>query len=392
MPHMSDLALGLAQSGIRRIMNAAITRPHVIRLEVGEPRFATPRHIVDAAYEGALAGYTKYTANWGIPELRTAIAERVTLDTGRAVPPEMIGVTVGAVGAIYGIVRVLVDPGDEVLIPDPGWPNYRMLVTACAARPVDYHLREYEGFIPSREVLEAAVSPRTKAIIINTPSNPLGTVIPAGAMSELVAFARDHDLWVISDEVYEKIVFFGEHVSALRFDTDERVVVASGFSKSYAMTGWRIGYAVAPEPVIAQLAKMQESYVSCTPGPSQKAAEAALRGPQDCVVQMRDAYDQNRKLATSLLDRLGITYHMPAGAFYLWTKIGCADSMEFALTLLDEEQVAVAPGSTFGPTGEGYIRLSLASAPEDIAEGIERLGRFMQRRGLLPSSPSEVSS
>jgi aspartate aminotransferase len=380
MPALSELVQGMQQSGIRRIMNAAMTMEGVVRLEVGEPRFATPAHIVEAANAAALAGYTKYTANSGIPSLREAIAERVSEDSGLTVSPDRVGVTVGAVGAVYGAVRVLVDSGDEVLIPEPGWPNYRMVVSSCGAVPASYALRKEDGFLPTIEGLERALTPRTKILLINTPSNPLGTVFPADLMESVMALARRRDLWVISDEVYEKIIFNGKHTSACRFDNDGRVIMVSGFSKTYAMTGWRVGYAVAPPAVIAQLAKMQEGYVSCAPGPSQKAAEAALRGPQDCVARMCMAYEENARLATGLLDELGVCYHRPQGAFYLWVTVGCPDSMGFALDLLQQERVALAPGSTFGPAGEGYVRISLASAPEDIAEGIRRLARFMRRR------------
>ena len=387
MPALSELVLGLQESGIRRIMNTAVTMEDVVRLEVGEPRFATPAHIVEAAHAAAVAGFTKYTPNWGIQTLRQAIAERVSADCGLRIAPDRVGVTVGAVGSIYGTVRSLVDNGDEVLIPEPGWPNYRMVVRSCGAVPVAYRLRQEDGFLPTIAGLEHALTPRTKILLINTPSNPLGTVFPEDLMERLVAFARRHDLWLISDEVYEKIVFQGNHTSACRCDTDDRVVMVSGFSKTYAMTGWRIGYTVAPPAVITQLAKMQEGYVSCAPGPSQKAAEAALRGPQNCVTEMRRAYDENLRLAMGLLDESGISYHTPLGAFYLWTKVGCDDSMGFALALLQEARVAVAPGSTFGPAGEGYVRISLASAPVDVAEGIRRLATFIRQPGRSFSQP-----
>ncbi len=379
MPKLSEMVVELQESGIRTIMNAAIGMDGVVRLEVGEPRFATPAHIVAAAHDAALAGFTKYTPNCGLPSLRQAVAERVWEDSRLRIGPERVGVTVGAVGSIYGAIRVLVDSGAEVLIPEPGWPNYRMVVRSCGAVPVVYPLREQDGFLPTIAGLERVLTPRTRVLLINTPSNPLGTVFPADLMERLVAFARRHELWLISDEVYEKIVFQGEHTTALRFDEDGRVIAVSGVSKTYAMTGWRIGYTVAPPEVITQLGKMQEGYVSSAPGPSQKAAEAALRGPQDCVAEMRKAYDENRRLATSLLDGFGIRYHSPHGAFYLWTNVACKDSMSFALALLKEEHVAVAPGITFGPVGEGYIRISLASAPEDVAEGIRRMAGFLRR-------------
>lgn len=377
MPALSQVVLGLRQSGIRKIMNLALGMPDVIRLEVGEPLFQTPRHIVEAANRAAQEGFTKYTANAGIPSLRQAIARRVSKDYGVKVAPENVGVTVGGVGAVSGSVRAVVDPGDEVLIPDPGWPNYEMIILCAGARPRRYALAPEDGFLPTISSLERVFTPRTKAIIINSPSNPLGTVFPGELIRELVEFARRHDIFLISDEVYERIVFDGQHVSACSFDTDGRVITVFSVSKTYAMTGWRVGYVVALEPVVRQLAKLQEAYVSCAPSVSQKAAEAALTGPQDCVGIMGRTYMENLAIARNVLDSQGVRYHVPKGAFYLWIDVNCRDSMQFARQLLTEQQVAVAPGIAFGPSGQRFIRVSLASAGDSIREGLRRLIRFL---------------
>jgi len=377
---MSSMVLGLAESGIRRIMNMAMEIPGVTRLEVGEPLFPTPPHIIEAALAAAREGYTKYTGNSGIPSLRNAIAERVSDTYGLRVAAEQVGVTVGAVGAISGVLRALVDQGDHVLLPDPGWPNYHMMCMCVGAVPVRYPLPPENGFLPDPAAIEGVLTDRSKVMVVNSPSNPLGTVFPEDLVRDLVAFARAHDLYLISDEVYEKIIFEGGHTPASAFDTDGRVIVASGFSKTYAMTGWRVGYAVAAEPIIRQLGKLQEAYVSCTPAPSQKAAEAALAGPQDCVAAMRETYRENRAVAKEVLDRHGIPYVEPHGAFYLWVEVGCEDSTGFALGLLEKKKVSVAPGSTFGPSGEGFVRISLASAGDDIRTGLTALADFREGR------------
>ncbi|SMB95289.1 aspartate aminotransferase [Thermanaeromonas toyohensis ToBE] len=380
MRELSKLVTGLRRSGIREIGDLAASMQDVIHLEIGEPLFSTPPHIIEAASEAARVGFTKYTPNAGLMSVRKVIAQRLNEDYHLKLTPENIVVTVGGIGAISSAVRALIDLGDEVLIPDPGWPNYEMTVKCAGAVPRRYQLDQLKGFVPSIEDLEKVVTPKTKVLIINSPSNPLGTVFPEAVMRDLVAFARRHDLYIISDEVYEKIIFEGTHASALSFDTDGRVVAVFSFSKTYAMTGWRIGYAVAAEPVAKEIAKLQEVYVSSAASVSQKAAEAAITGPQDCVEAMRKAYHENLKIACQVLDDLGINYHMPQGAFYMWIEVNCEDSMEFAKALLMEQKVAVAPGVTFGPSGKRHVRISLASPQEAIREGLSRLGLMLSKR------------
>jgi aspartate aminotransferase/aminotransferase len=379
MPKLSEIMVGMKGSGIREINNLSQGIPGVQHMEVGEPLFQTPPHIIEAGCDALRHGYTKYTPNAGIPSLREAIAKRLNSDYGLSLAVGNICVTPGATGALYSSVRALTDIGDEVLIPDPGYPNYEIILNATGAVGRRYRLEAKNNFLPSIDQLETLVTPKTKAMLINTPSNPLGLVFPADLMRDLADFARRKDIFIISDEVYEKIVFRGQHASALSFDTDGRVVGAFSFSKSYSMCGWRVGYAAAAEGVITQMIKAQESYVSCTTAASQKAAEVALNGPQDVVETMRQAYMKNLEATKAILDKYGIEYLDPQGAFYMWLNVRCADSHAFAINLLKECQVALAPGTAFGPSGEGYVRISLVSPIEVIEEGLCRLAGYLAK-------------
>jgi len=380
MTDVSNLARGLRQSGIREIVHLALKTEGAIRLEIGEPHFTTPAHIIEAAAEAATQGNTHYTANAGNAGLREIVAETANRRYGTSLTPDNVQVTVGAVGAISTSVRALTDPGDEVLIPDPGWPNYDMIVRCAAARPKRYPLDPSAGFLPDPDEVGRLIGPRTRVLIVNTPSNPLGTIFPRDLMRRLVELAAEKGVFIISDEVYERFVYDGEHVSAASYDTAGCAITVSGVSKTYAMTGWRLGWALAREDIVAHLAKLQEAYVSCAPSVSQKAAEAALRGPQDCVEAMYREYAGNVAVATETLDRHGLLYVKPRGAFYVWVDAGCDDTYAFSRSFLKERRVATAPGATFGPSGEGFIRLCLAAKAADIREGIERLAAFMGRR------------
>lgn len=377
MPLASRMVKQLKRSGIREILDLSATMDGVIHLEIGEPLFNTPSHITDAALEAARRGYTKYSPNMGFQSLRQVICQRLQDDFGLGVGPESVVITVGGIGALSTAVRALVDYGDHILIPDPGWPNYEMFACCAGAVPQRYRLRPEMGFLPTVEDLERALTPNSKVLILNSPSNPLGTVFPAALMQQIIDFAGCHDLFVLSDEVYEKIIFEGNHTSALPFDTDGRVVGAFSFSKTYAMTGWRVGYAVASPDIAAQIGKLQEAYVSSACSVAQKAAEAALLSDQNCVEVMRDTYRGNLSVAKSILDDYGIKYVLPKGAFYIWIDVSSKDSSAFAEKLLLTEKVAVAPGSTFGPSGQRYVRVSLASARESVQEGLHRLGDFL---------------
>jgi aspartate aminotransferase len=378
VPTISPGALRTPPSGIRRIFELSRAQPgEVLELHVGEPSFPPPPHVVAAAQRGYADGRTRYTANAGLPELRAALAADLTARQGVATAPSQVVVTAGGMQALHLALALTAAPGDEVLVPDPGWPNFAMAVELLGATPVRYPLPPERGFRPDPAALAALVTERTTALVVNTPSNPLGSVLPAEEVEALVRLADAADLWLLSDECYDALVFDGaEHTSARRYDTAGRVVGVHSFSKTYAMTGVRVGWLVAPEPFAAQAAKVQEAVVSCVNEPAQLGAVAALTGPQDAVRAARDSYAARRDAATALLDAAGVAYLPPGGAFYLWVDVRrfCAgDVTAWAERMVVERGVAVAPGTAFGEVGEGWVRVSLASATEDLLEGLRRL-------------------
>ena len=387
MKPLSEAARSVPRSGIRKLLDQAAKVPDAIHLEIGQPNFDTPPHIIEAAHRAALEGYTGYTANAGLPSLRQAIADKVARENGLPASSEHVTVTVGGMGALFTTFRVLLDPGDQVLMPDPGWVNYEQMALMCDAEVVRYPLSVEHGFQPRLEVLPDLITPRTKILLINSPSNPTGAVIPARTSKALVDLAREYDLYVVSDECYEKIVFDAEHVSPGLFDADGRVVSVFSFSKAYAMTGWRVGWVISHPDIAQVLAKLQEGTVSCASSVSQKAAEAALTGPQNCVQTMVDAYRLRRDRAMEILRAYGLASYVPQGAFYVLVGIGgCGlDSDRFAEQLLEERHVAVAPGSTFGPLAANTVRISLATAMDQLEAGLERLCQaIVQRREEHP--------
>lgn len=379
MPSLAKAIVQMRRSGIREVMDLASTMRDVIHLELGEPSFDTPPHIVEAAHEAARQGYTRYTLNAGFRSLREKLVQKLERVNGLRVTPDCIVVTAGSLGALVDSIGAIVEPGDEVLVPDPGFPNYALTIGVMHGVARRYRLNPDNGFLPEIAAIESEIGPRTRAIVVNSPSNPTGSVTPRETVQAIVELARKHDLFVISDEVYEQIVFEGEHVSPALFDRDGRVIAVFSFSKTYAMTGWRLGYLVASPDVAPILVKMQEPTVSCASAISQKAGEAALDGPQDCVATMCAAYRRRRDLAVDLLTELGVPFSLPHGAFYLMVDVSRKglDSYAFAKALLMETRVAVAPGETFGPTARNYVRLSLAPSEDTLAEGIKRLGQFL---------------
>jgi aspartate aminotransferase len=380
----STIARSMPVSRIREIMDLAWEDSEAIHLEVGEPDFPTPSHVIEAAYDAAQAGHTRYAPNAGLPDLREALADKVARRNGYGARPDQVVVTQGGIQALYLVLRALLEPGDEVLLPDPAWPNFRMIAHLLGARVLPYPLVAEGGFLPRPEDLERLVTQRTRAILVNSPSNPLGTVLPRELAQTLLGFARRHGLWFIADEVYDELAFDGTFVSAGSVaDPGDRLVSVYSFSKVYAMTGWRVGYLVAPPDLANLLTGMQEPIVSCVNTPAQMAALAALTGPQEVVRDMRDAYRQRRDELLELLDRGGLASSRPSGAFYVWTDVSNAGmpSMDLARSLIEREHVAVAPGSAFGELGEGYVRLSLASSRGDLLEGASRLVRYVRHLG-----------
>ncbi len=374
MKQLSSKATGMPASGIREIMNLAWQIDDAVLLMTGEPDFPTPPHVVEAIHKALDEGHTRYIASAGIPELRAAIAAKVQNRTGTPTEAANIVVTNGAMMSISTSLFCLLEGGDQVMLPDPGWPNYEMCSGLTDAEVVHYPLKIENHFLPDLAQLEELVSDRTKCIAICNPSNPTGQVYDRHLMEALAAFVEKHDLYLISDEIYEDIIFEGTHVSAAEL-IPERSIVISGFSKSYAMTGLRVGYMRAPEEIVRVLTKLQQPIISCGVAISQYGALAAITGPQDCVEEMRSAYRRRRDLAVALLKERGAYAYTPRGAFYIMVDITRSgmDGKAFALKLLQERHVAVAPGPTFGPGSGDFVRISLASSDEDIATGLNAI-------------------
>ena len=372
----------MKRSGIREILELAVLIPDCIRLEVGEPNFPTPPHIVEAAHQAALDGHTRYTLSAGIMPLREALLKKVREFNGLTEARlENVVVTPGSTFALFNALEVLLEPGDEVLLPDPGWPTYNTQVGLVGGRAVIYPLRAANGFLPVIADIEPLITPRTKVIVLCNPSNPTGAVCTAEGVRDLVEMARRHDLYVISDEVYEQLVFEGQPTTAAQFDS-ERVIGIYSFSKTYSMTGWRVGYAVAPAPIAALMGRVCEPNVACPAEPNQWAALAALTGPQDVIAPMRDAYRHRRDLVCDILREHDLLQYVPNGAFYIMIDISRAnmDSYDFCKALLREKKVACAPGATFGPSAAQMVRVSLATAEADLVEGVNRLCAFIQEQ------------
>ncbi|CAB4681403.1 MAG: aminotransferase class I/II-fold pyridoxal phosphate-dependent enzyme [Actinobacteria bacterium] len=371
-PEIRPDVVAMERSGIRQVMDIAWATPNVIHLEVGEPNFSTPEHICEAAAKAIRAGETRYTPNAGVAPLREALADKVHRINGINAHPDQVTVSAGAVQAIYAAMISFMAPGDEILLPDPGWPNFRMMATLLSATPIYYPLRAENGFLPDAKEIASLVTPRTKAILINTPSNPLGTVIPAKVLQEIYEMASKHNLWIVSDECYDQITFEQPMASIGANDPEERVISTYSFSKSYAMTGWRVGYAITPKRISGDIAKLQEPLISCVSSPAQFAALAALQGPQECIQEMRDAYRERRDAAAEVAKAANLDFIMPAGAFYFWLGIKETKmpSLDFVLKLVREHAIATAHGSAFGNFGEGYVRVSLANTKESILKGV----------------------
>ena len=389
MKPLAGRATALPRSEIRVLFDRAADRADAIRLEVGEPSFNTPEHIIAAAAEAARAGHTGYGPNGGLASLRELLSQKIERVDGFAAPPENIVVTPGGMNALFSCYLALLSPGDEVLLPTPGFPNMDALVRLMGGRPVFYPLHAETGYLPDPDLLATLVTDRTSVLFINTPANPTGAVFPAGLIQNLVELCDRRDLWLLSDEVYDELILDEDavHTSAARFDTTGRVITVYSFSKVYAMTGWRVGYAVAPDPVADLLRKLQEPQVSCPSTISQKAAEAALLGPREPIRAMLAAYRRRRRVAIAAASEAGLAFVAPAGTMYMLVEVeaGGRSMLQFALDLLDDHGVSVAPGSVFGPGGEGYVRISLAADDHQIVEGLRRLAVANRTRTLVHS-------
>ena len=384
MPHVARAALDYRRSEIRVLFDEAARTEGALRLEVGEPSFVTPHHIIEGALDAARHGHTGYGPNGGLLSLRELLSvklERVNrIDAGI----DDIVVTPGGMNALYSTFALLLEPGDEVLLPTPGFPNMDEMVRLLGGVPRFYRLLPANGFLPDFDELASLVTPRTKVMFVNSPSNPTGRVYGEEVVREGVEFANRHDLWLISDEVYDELVLAPSvsHVPSAWFDTEGRVISVFSFSKVYAMTGWRVGYAVARGDIPQLMRSTQEPQVSCPSTISQKAAEAALTGPHEPIIAMRNAYTERARLAVKTAEAAGLRAYEPQGTIYMLLDVsdhGRDGGVDFALDLLRERKVSIAPGSVFGPGGEGMIRLSLAASEATIETGINRIAAHLQQ-------------
>jgi aspartate aminotransferase len=391
MPSLAPRIETVPASGIRRVFEQAAllradgtTGTDVAMLVIGEPDVAVAPHIGEAARRAWTEDRTDYTPNGGIAPLREAIREKLRRENRMEVDVEQVWVTVGATQALFQAMTLVLSPGGEVLVPDPGYTTFTMNAHILGATPVPYRLDPQHGFEPDLEALEASITERTRALVVNSPSNPLGSVFGEETLRDLLALAKRHDLWVISDEVYEYFTYGTRHVSLASLDEDDRVFTAFSLSKTYAMTGVRVGYLVTPKGLGSTMRTTQEAMISCVAEPDQWAALAAIVGDHSAVQDAREHYRANLGIAKSVLDEAGIRYLDPSGAFYLWVDVSHAsqgDVAEWALALLQRERVAVAPGSAFGRSGEGWIRVCLAATPADLRRGL----------GALPAPANAVS-
>jgi aspartate/methionine/tyrosine aminotransferase len=373
-------AAAVPPSLIRLMYDRAQEVPGAISLAVGEPDFPTPPHIVEAGRAALREGFTRYSPNQGYLDLREAIAEKLRKANGiEADPGTQVFVTVGAMQALMLTFMVALDPGDEVLLTDPSYCNFTGQVTLAGARPVLVPTEPERGYLPDVAAMEAALTPRTRAILLNSPANPTGAVCPRDLLREIADLAVRHDLLVVSDETYAALVYGDiRHVSlAGAFpEVADRTVSIYSFSKEYAMTGWRIGYLAGPAPMLRVMATVQEQMASCVNAATQRAALAALRGPQDCVEAMRRAYERRRDRVVERLNGLpGVRCPRPDGAFYVFPDVRAMTRETTALAgrLLTEHGVVVSPGEAFGPRSAGFLRLSYAASDEALEAGLDRL-------------------
>ncbi len=368
-------------SGIRKIFDAAAGMTGVIHLEVGDPDFKTPPHIVEAAHRAAAGGDTHYAPSPGKPKLRETIAAKLRDENGIQCEPSQVIVTVGAVGAVASALLAVIDPGDEVIVTDPYWPNYRGLTMMAEGRLVPIRLHEELGFAPDLDEIRNKITGRTKVLILNSPNNPTGGVLPEDMLMRIGKIALEHNILVICDEVYEKIVFDGAKHFSLGSVPEFRdnVLTVNGMSKTFAMTGWRIGYACGPQNIISAMARIYEISVSSVSSVIQEAALAALTGPKEPVLEMVRAYERRRDLVVAGLRAIpGIACVEPKGAFYVMPNIKSfgMTSLDFSLALLKKGKVATVPGSALGENGEGYIRLSCATSEDNLEEALSRMKDF----------------
>ncbi|MBP3459385.1 MAG: aminotransferase class I/II-fold pyridoxal phosphate-dependent enzyme [Lachnospiraceae bacterium] len=370
-------------SGIRKFFDIVSEMKDAISLGVGEPDFDTPWHIREEGIYSLEQGRTFYTSNSGLKELKEEIARylerrfQLSYDA-----KDEIMVTVGGSEAIDGALRAMLDPGDEVLLPQPSYVSYEPCITLADGVPKIIELQEKDNFKLTKQQVLDAVTEKTKVLIMPFPNNPTGAIMTREDLKDIVDVVLEHDLYVISDEIYSELTYGSNHVSIASFPgMRDRTIVINGFSKSYAMTGWRLGYACGPKVILKEMLKIHQFAIMCAPTTSQYAAVDALRNGDDDVVRMRTAYNQRRNFLMKTFRDMGLPCFEPFGAFYVFPCIKQfgMTSDEFASRLLQEEKVAVVPGTAFGKCGEGFLRISYAYSIEDLKVALERMNRFIQR-------------
>ena len=384
---LAPAAKEMRPSGIRKFFDLAADMPHCISLGVGEPDFKTPWAIRDAGIRSLEQGRTKYTANAGLKELRAEICRYLGRRMELPYQVENILVTVGGSEAIDLAIRALVQPGDEVIIPEPCFVCYEPITQLTGGVPVHIATRVEDGFRLTAEALRAAITPRTKLLILPYPNNPTGAVMSQQDLEEIADVLRGTDILVLSDEIYAELTYgLDRHISIAALPNMwERTIVVNGFSKAYSMTGWRLGYAAAPAPIIRVMTKIHQSCIMSAPTTSQYAAITALRGCDDEIEMMRDEYNRRRRYVVKALNEMGLTCFEPRGAFYVFPSIACSGltSAEFCEMLLKEQEVAIIPGDAFGASGEGYARISYAYSVDHLETAMRRIRRFLADHGWL---------
>ncbi|MBI1802512.1 MAG: aminotransferase class I/II-fold pyridoxal phosphate-dependent enzyme [Chloroflexi bacterium] len=382
--HLSRRVTSVPPSGIRKYFDIAATMKEVISLGIGEPDFVTPAPITQAGVESLRRGETHYTSNSGIEELRVRLAQHLQHLYGILYAPADILITVGVSEALIVAMLALLDPGDEVIVPEPCFVAYKPSVVFAGGVPVVVETRVEDNFEVTAEQVEQVVTPRTRALLLGYPNNPTGAVMSRRRLSEIAQLAERHNLLVLSDEIYDRLVYGVEHVCFASLPgMAERTILLGGFSKAYAMTGWRIGYACGPSEIMAALRKIHQYIIMSAPTTGQAAAIEALKSGEPFVQQMVAEYDQRRQLMVRGLNQIGLPTFEPRGAFYAFPDIRATGltSDQFCERLLYEQKVAVIPGSAFGACGEGFVRCAYAASLADIEEALDRMERFVKKNG-----------
>lgn len=377
---LSKAITEIQPSGIRRFFDAASTMSNVISLGVGEPDFDTPWHVREEGIYSLEKGRTFYTGNSGLLELREEIGRYLDRRFGLSYSADEILVTVGGSEAIDIGFRTMLDPGDEVIIPEPCYVSYLPCVKLAGGVPVRLPLEEKDQFKLTKEKLLSAITDKTKILVLPFPNNPTGAILNREELQIIADIVKEHDLFVMSDEIYSELNYEGGHVSIASIPgMRERTIVINGFSKSYAMTGWRLGYAAGPKEIMKQMLKIHQFVIMCAPTTSQYAAIEALRNGDEDVRRMRESYDERRRFLVNALNEMGLPCFEPKGAFYVFPNISAygMTSEEFARRLLEQERVAVVPGTAFGECGEGFLRISYAYSIDNLKKALDKIEKFI---------------